>query len=135
LSRLGRLLMEDRFTQEAEKTLRTFSRSMIESPTGLTAMLIALADRLGPAQEVVITGPMSQAQPLIQEYRRHFLPNATLLFRGSDAEAESLAGIVPFVRDLTPFDGHATACVCENYACHRPVTTPQELRDLLGRNQ
>jgi hypothetical protein len=134
LLKLGRLLMEDRFLREAEKILRWFSGQIAESPTSLTAMLPALDYRLGPAQEIVITGTAPEAQPLIQECRRHFLPNATLLLHGTDAGAESLAEVVPFVRNLVPVDGRATAYVCENHACRKPVTTQKELGELLRRD-
>jgi len=131
LFKLGRLLMEDHFTQEAEKVLRIFSGQMVESSTGLTAMLLALDYRLGPSQEIVITAAAPEAQPLIQECRRHFLPHATLLLHGADAGAGPLVGIVPFVGHLVPADGRAAVYVCENYACRKPVTTPEELREIL----
>ncbi len=131
LLKLGRLLMEDRFTQEGEKALRKFSRQMAESPTSLTALLAALDYRLGPSQEIVIAGVATEAQPLIDEVRRHFLPHASLLLRATDAGAETLAEVVPFVENLVSVDGHAAAYVCENYACHQPVTTEGDLRRIL----
>ena len=98
----------------------------------LTAMLRALGYRLGPTQEIVIVGNASDAQPLIEETRRYFLPNATLLFHDLGAEAESLTEIVPFVANLKPIDGRPAAYVCENYACRRPVTTREDLRHILS---
>ena len=98
----------------------------------LTAMLQALGYRLGPAQEIVIVGSASDAQSLIEETRRHFLPNATLLFHETNAGAESLAEVVPFVANLKPIDGRPAAYVCENYACRRPVTKKEDLAQILG---
>jgi uncharacterized protein YyaL (SSP411 family) len=122
--------MEDRFTQEAERVLRRFAGPMVQVPTGLTAMLLALDYWLGPTQEIVVVAPAPQAQALIEEYRRHFLPKATLLVRRSDAEAEALAAVVPFTGSLAPASGHAVY-VCENHICRQPVTTPEELGESL----
>jgi uncharacterized protein YyaL (SSP411 family) len=131
LLKLGRLLMEDQFTEEGDKVLRKFSRQLAESPTSLTAMFLALDYRLGPAQEIVIAGTVAEAQPLIDEVRRHFLPNASLLLHATDAGAEALAEVVPFTENLASVDGHATAYVCEDYACRQPVTTEGDLRRIL----
>ena len=107
---------------------------MSESPTSLTAMLLALDYHLGPTQEIVIAAGEAQdrSQVLVAEVRRHFLPHATVLFRGAGPEGAAIAGIVPFMESLTPQEGQATAYVCENYACRRPVTTERELRDILA---
>lgn len=70
-------------------------------------------------------------QALIREVHRHFLPNAAVLFRPPDGEGQALVQEVPFAENLVPVDGQATAYVCENYACRRPVTTTEDLREIL----
>lgn len=131
LFKLGTILMNDRFTSQAESILRRFSGPIAGTPTAFTAMLLALIYRLGPAQEIVIAEPVEEARPLIAEVRRRFLPNATLLFHDTGEEGDTLAEIVPFVRDLVPREGHAAAYVCEDYACRRPVTTAADLAAIL----
>jgi uncharacterized protein YyaL (SSP411 family) len=130
LLKLGTLLMEDRFTQEAERVLQRFAGPMVQVPASLTAMLLALDHWLGPTQEIVVAAPAPQAQTLVEEYRRYFLPKATLLVRRDDAEAETLAAAVPFTGNLAPANGHAVY-VCENHTCRPPVTTPEELGEIL----
>jgi len=133
LLRLGRILMDDRFTAEGEKILRRFSGQLADSPAALTAMLPALDYRLGPSQEIVIAGKTTEVQPLIDETRRHFLPNATLLLHAAGADGEGAAEAIPFVTDPTAIDGHAAAAyVCEDNACRRPVTAVEELRVVLA---
>jgi hypothetical protein len=131
LLKLGTILMEDRFTGEAERAMKRFSGPIAETPTGFTAMLLALDYRLGPTQEIVVTGQAAQAQPLIEEVRRRFLPNATLLFRETGGQGDVLAEMVPSIRDLSPLDGRAAAYVCENRACRQPVTTADDLAAIL----
>jgi uncharacterized protein YyaL (SSP411 family) len=131
LFKLGTILMDDRFTSRAERILRRFSGAIAGTPTAFTAMLLALSYRLGPTREIVVAGPALEAQPLIAEVRRRFLPNATALFRETGGRGDALAEVVPFVRDLVPREGHAAAYVCENYACRRPVTTAADLAAIL----
>jgi uncharacterized protein YyaL (SSP411 family) len=109
--------------------LRRFAGQMVQVPTGLTAMLLALDYWLGPTQEIVVVAPAPPAQTLIEEYRRHFLPKATLLVPRSDVEAEALAA-VPFTGNLAPASGPAVY-ICESHIRHRPVTTPEELGESL----
>jgi uncharacterized protein YyaL (SSP411 family) len=92
---------------------------------------LALNYRLGPTQEIVVAGQAQEAQPLLAEVWRRFLPNATVLFRETGERGDALAEIVPFVRDLVPREGHAAAYVCENYACRQPVTEPADLAAIL----
>jgi hypothetical protein len=138
LLKLGTILMESRFSDQAERVLRLFSGPIAQTPTAFTAMLLALDYRLGPTQEIVIAGPADPARPLIEEVRRRFLPNATLLFKETGLPGDALMEMIPFVRDLVPLDGRATAYVCENHACRRPVVTTGDLAAILdgiGRNR
>jgi uncharacterized protein YyaL (SSP411 family) len=97
-------------------------------------MLLALDYHLGPTQEIVIAAAEAQdrSQALMAEVRRHFVPHATILFRGAGPDGAAIAGIVPFMKTMTPLQGQATAYVCENYACRQPVTTERELADILA---
>ena len=53
-----------------------------------------------------------------------YLPNRALAGLDSSDDLPLLAG-------KTTVDGKPAAYVCENYACQRPVTTPEELATLL----
>ncbi|MBI3697418.1 MAG: hypothetical protein HY238_21610, partial [Acidobacteria bacterium] len=39
---------------------------------------------------------------------------------------------MPLLAGRGPIDGRAAAYVCRNYACQKPVTSPQELAAQLG---
>jgi uncharacterized protein YyaL (SSP411 family) len=134
LLRLHRLTGETRFVSTGKRVLDTFSGSMNASPTGLSAMLLALDFRLGPTQEIVIaaTDNSEQAETLVREVRRHFLPHAVLILRPPGSAGESLARIAPFTAPLGPVQGRAAAYVCENYTCRQPVTAPTDLAAILS---
>ena len=43
-------------------------------------------------------------------------------------EESSVASAIPLAQDRTVINGHATAYVCQNFACGLPVHTPDDLR-------
>lgn len=136
LLKLGRLTATERFSSEGRRVLDAFSGAMSQSPTAFAVMLQALDYAAGPTQEIVIasSGQPSEAKALLRCVRRHFLPGAVLAFC-ADADGgnppwlpQAAAGDRPY----GPVNGHAAAYVCENYACHRPVTTTDELDRILA---
>jgi len=133
LLRLAKLTGDERHATQARRVLDAFSIPMVESPTALTTMLTALCFVLGPSQEIVIAASQQQAQTdaLLDEVRRHFLPNAVLLVHPFGPESRAVEEVAPFVDGLGPIDGHAAAYVCRDHACQQPVTRPQELREIL----
>ena len=75
-----------------------------------------------PVREVALVGP--DVRPLERVVRGRFRPH--LVLAGGDPEG------VPLLQDRAPVDGHATAYVCERFACKAPVTEPADLEALLG---
>ncbi len=134
LLRLNRITAQERFGLAGQRVLDTFSGSMSGSPTGLAAMLLALDFHLGPTQEIVIAGAEApgEAEALIREVRRHFLPNAVLMLHRQGPDGRILEEVAPFTANLGPLQGRAAAYVCENYACRQPVTTSDDLARILA---
>jgi uncharacterized protein len=133
LLKLGRITENKRFTVLGQNVLETYAASMEQSPTALTAMLLALDFQLGPTQEIVIAGSESseEAQVLLSEVRRHFLPNAVVMFHPSSLAGKAIEALSPFTAHLGPVQGHAAAYVCESYTCRQPVTALDDFRQIL----
>ncbi len=134
LLKLGRLTMNHEFTSQAGRVLETFSRQLEESPAYSSVMLEALSLWLGPAREVVIAGSAEagDTKQMIELIRGKFLPDAIVLFHDSGQAGSAIEAIVPFVKSQVVIGGKATAYVCENYACKKPVQTVGELDGLLA---
>jgi len=64
--------------------------------------------------------------------RRKFLPNAVVLLHEPDKADPALYNSVPFIKNQTAIDVKATAYVCENYVCKKPVNNVREFEDLLA---
>jgi len=50
-----------------------------------------------------------------------FLPNTVVLLHEPDKANSALYNDVPFIMNQTAIEGKATAYVCENYVCIKPV--------------
>jgi hypothetical protein len=131
--RLARMTGNTLWEERADRLLRAFSSLVFDYPSAYTQFLNAVDFAVGPGREIVIAGGADQAdtQSMVQAARGSFMPNRILMLRQGGEEGERLALISPFVVDLHPLDGKATAYVCENFACHKPVTDVDELKSSL----
>jgi uncharacterized protein YyaL (SSP411 family) len=133
LLKLGKLTMNQHFTEQGGKVLESFSRQLKQSPACSSEMLSALNFWIGPTQEIVIAGNAGAAdtQQMLELIRSKFLPNAVLIFHQQDNADSDIDKTIPFIKNLTAIEGKATAYVCENYACNRPVNNIDDLDKLL----
>ena len=133
LLKLSRITGEKRFTAQGQNVLETYATAMAAAPTGFTAMLLALDFHLGPTQEIVIAPAEApdEAANLVREVRRHYLPNAVLLWHPPGSAGKAIETLSPFTARLDPVDGHAAAYVCADYACRRPAVTIDNVRQIL----
>jgi len=134
LLKLGRLTMNQHFTEQGTKVLEAFSQQLEHSPAYSSAMLIALNFWLGPTQEIVIAGDADTpyTKQMLNLVRGKFLPNAVVLLHEQNEAGSAISRIAPFIKNQTAIGGKTTAYVCENYVCKKPVNKIEELDKLLS---
>ena len=136
LIRLSRLLMDKEFEKKADTLLKVFSGEILQAPFGYCQMLIGLDFLLGPAKEIVIAGggvPQLELEMISRIYER-FIPNKVVAFRPADEkELERLAGLMPFIKELTALEGRTTVYVCENYICNLPTANVEKVKEILAQ--
>ncbi|MBX3471455.1 MAG: thioredoxin domain-containing protein [Planctomycetes bacterium] len=129
---LGRLGQDEALAREGARCLDAAAELLAKAGGhGGTQALQALDLHLGPAREVVVAGDLAAAdtQALLRELDRRFLPRTVVVHRPTDPGP--IAALAPFAAAQGPIDGRATAYVCQDYACQRPVHGPDELAALL----
>ena len=133
LLRLGRLTMNQNFEEQGRQILEAFSSQLESSPASSSAMLIALDFYLGPRREIIVAGDTDAAdtQQMLKLVRSKFLPNAVVLLHDGNNQDSTIHTIIPFLKLQVALDGKATAYVCEDYACQRPVNDMDGLESLL----
>jgi len=134
LLHLSRLTGAEDFKDLAYRQLCSFAGAAGRAPYAFTFYLCALDYFLGPPQEIVVTGNLDdqQTRKLLDVLRSAYLPQATLIFYQEGEEGGRIAVLAPHAADQKPVDGRAAVYICENYSCRQPVTSPQELAQMLG---
>ncbi len=121
LLRLAALTGEHEYEDRAEGVLRLLHEIAERHPQAFAHLLQALDFRLSQTREVALAGP--DTGELERVVRAKFRPHIVLA--GGEPDG------VPLMEGREPVDGRAAAYVCEQFACRRPVTEPEELEALL----
>lgn len=126
LLRLARISGDERYERFAVTVLKLAAAKIRQYPQGFGRALGALEFYLANKKEVVVIGvPGNELSRVVSEM---YLPTTvTVLANSSQGETSEL----PILSGRGMADGKATAYVCQNYVCQRPVTTTEELLDLL----
>jgi hypothetical protein len=125
LQRLARLTGENTFEDYATELLGIFSEEVQAGPIAHTFMLVGLDFALGPAYNVVLVGEHAEEglKLMLQELRKNYLPNLTLLIRKPDQV--SIPGGYEKIGDK------ATAYVCRNQTCMPPTNSIDKMLEYL----
>ena len=122
LLRLAKLLGDEKYERFAIAVLRLTASQLRRHPQGFGRALSALEFYLGETKEIVIIG--EKGNELEREIIGRYLPDAVVAMSSNTDNDKEL---IPLLKDREMVDGKATAYVCENFVCQRPVTTVEEL--------
>jgi len=134
LLRLGRMTARSDLEEKAAKIGRAFSRSVKQSPSAHTQLMVALDFGIGPCYEVVIAGntQVEDTKAMVRALRTHFLPNKVVLLNPDERESPEIAQLAEFIKNQSSIGGRATAYVCLNYNCKLPTTDIDKMLELLN---
>jgi len=126
LLRLAGLAVEPRYTDAAARSLVPMQPLLARHPLGFGQWLTALDYSTSHPQEVAIVGDEAghDTQALLEAARGAYRPHQIVAL----APPEPARQVAPLLRDRHQVDGQATAYVCVDFTCRRPVTDPQVLR-------
>jgi uncharacterized protein YyaL (SSP411 family) len=120
--------------ERAAKIFAALRPQWTATPQGLPQLLCAVELVMDAPRTVVLAGDPAAAdfRALAAVLAESLGPRRALLCADGGAGQRWLAARRPYLADMKPRDGRATAYVCENFACQAPVTTPAELRAQLS---
>jgi hypothetical protein len=133
LLRLSQIYNEPKMAERAKKTIDAFATVLLQFPSGMPQMLVAVENSLGKPRQIVIAGKKDspETKALLKEVHRHFLPNTIVILADATEGQEYLGERNEAIRAMSPVEGKPAAYVCENFTCKAPVTDPKQLGDLL----
>jgi uncharacterized protein YyaL (SSP411 family) len=129
LLKLAKLTGDERYERFAVTVLRLAASQFRRYPQGFGRILSVLEFYFNPTREIVVLGDSAE---LKNEIWRGFLPNKVVVLAET---ADENAEFIPLLQSRTLIDGKPTAYVCENFACQKPVTAPEDLREQLESGQ
>ncbi len=134
LVRLSAFLDRPAWSEQASAILKLFGGTLVQSPSAIPVMTMALDFLHHGKQQIVLAGDAASPafQTLAKVIHQRFLPHAVIL-HADGAEAQAwLAQSNAALAAMKPVDGQPAAYVCQNYTCQAPVTQPEALLKLLS---
>ncbi|MDP3070743.1 MAG: thioredoxin domain-containing protein [Opitutaceae bacterium] len=130
LLRLATLLHDDVRRARGRQTCEAFRAQWSRAPHAMPQLLCAVELVLESPRHVVIAGDPGREdfRALVAVVHESLGPRRALLAADGGEGQAWLATRAPWIADMKPSDGRATAYVCEDFACQAPVTSPAELR-------
>ncbi len=110
----------------AERALLVSRRVADSSPRFAGWSLAAAQTALDGPVEVAIVGPPGEERDLLERTARQHAPIGSVV-----VAAEPGASTIPLMADRDLVDGRAAAYVCRNLVCQRPLTSVEDLTELL----
>jgi len=135
LLRLATLRDDDRYREQAERALTSFSMVLDRAGLGSPRMLAALDFRLDTPREILLIKPDLEASTAAFDAiaATSFQPNAVVVHATEGGHLDQLAELIPLLRGKVARSGKVTAYVCENRVCELPTTSPQVFREQLAK--
>jgi len=120
LLKLAKFYGEEKYQRFASTVLRLAASQVRRFPSGFGRMLGAVEFHLADVKEIAIV--WEKGSELEREIWTEYRPFKVVAVGEGD---------VPLLEDRIAIDRKATAYICENFVCQRPVTDVKELRELI----
>jgi uncharacterized protein YyaL (SSP411 family) len=125
-------LTDDReMYRKIEQTLKMFGPRLGQLARAVPMMMAALSAYHARLSQIIIVGPREQAEGLLREVARTYLPFAVVVPVEPGERQAALARALPFVESMHMRDGRPTAYVCRDFTCGEPATDASSLRERL----
>ncbi|MEK6326805.1 MAG: thioredoxin domain-containing protein [Actinomycetota bacterium] len=138
LLRLAALTGEHEYERHAVGVFRLLHGAAARHPHGLAHLLRAMDFHFASVKEVALVAPAAGATPDAPDGAVEAVAELAAVVRSAFRPCVVLAGGTEgtqrpeLMRERSAVNGQPAAYVCENFACRRPVTEPEELAAALG---
>ncbi len=136
LMTLAHLTGDGDASRKVERTLGRFGQRMGAAARAIPFMMCNLSAWHAGMSQIVIVGPRDRedTQAMRRAIAAMYLPFAVVVPVEPGEPQAQLARLLPWIAPMTMVDGKATAYVCRNFTCDRPVTSAEALTGLVAYN-
>ncbi|SDH25727.1 hypothetical protein SAMN05192534_10362 [Alteribacillus persepolensis] len=130
LLRLARFTGEHRYEEKTRQALAAFAKELKQYPSGHMYFLQSYLLLHSHMKEVIVltNDNDEKANVMTEQLTQEFYPEVTYLI--SD-KPEHFQEVAPFAASYEKKEGKTTIFVCENFACHQPVTETDDALAML----
>lgn len=130
--RLFNITSDPKFEDYANKQLHTFSSSINNNPYSTTFMLTAHLFAISRTKELIITGEKNSqtTKEMFDILNSTFNPFLTSVFKDKKQD-DKLLKLLPHLSNYSEVSNVTTAYVCSNHVCSMPITSINEIKDIL----
>ncbi len=134
LLRLARITENKEWFNKAEAILSFFADGLQALPFARPAMAAAYDLYRQKPRQIIIAGDPDavDTKQLVNLVNTFYLPTTMILLADNGPGQRYLEQNMPFMKDMSAIDNKATAYVCENFTCKKPVNSAQELASLIA---
>ena len=134
LLRLAQITENKEWYKKAETIFSFFAGGLQAQPFGRPTMAAAYDLYRQQPRQIIITGSPEAAdtRQLINLINTFYLPTTIILLADNGPGQLYLEQYMPFIKNMSAVEGKATAYVCENFTCKKPVNSAQELALLIA---
>ncbi|MDH3348777.1 MAG: thioredoxin domain-containing protein, partial [Desulfobulbaceae bacterium] len=134
LLKLSAITGDVRWRDKATRTVEYFSNTLNSYPSMLLQMLCSYEQLHGTHSQVIIAGDRDaeDTREMMATVFSSFQPDLIVLLADGAENQQRLSEFQPFIAELKPTDGRATAYVCRDFTCNEPITDPERLHSVLA---
>jgi uncharacterized protein YyaL (SSP411 family) len=132
---MAHLTNEPDLFERIDRTLKMFGPQIGKVSRAVPMMMAALSTYHAKVAQIVIVGPRTDeaTQALMREASAKYDPFSLIVPVEPGSTQATLARMLPFISDMTPRGGRATAYVCHGFTCTEPATDAAGLAERLSR--
>ncbi|MFA7361504.1 MAG: thioredoxin domain-containing protein [Candidatus Kapaibacterium sp.] len=130
LTRLFAIFKDDRYYKLAEESYESFYSKAESSPFSSPYFLSSLFNFLKYNTSIILSGNLRSELfiELHSAVMKKYLPNKNLIYFNNIS-----AKLIPYLNDIVKDADSEKVFVCENFTCNLPVSTTNELNNLLNK--
>jgi uncharacterized protein YyaL (SSP411 family) len=125
--RLAKFYGEEKYERFASTVLRLTASQIKRHPQGFGRALSAIEFHVSRVREIAVIG--ERGSELEREVLKRYRPNVVVALASGGVDD------LPLLSGRSMVNGKATAYVCENFVCQRPVTNVVDLKKLLEQDR